>query len=125
MRMHRGVASAVAGLRMIARRSAVITRSGRPQPRAAGMLDSICDGLDALLDGHRRGEALTDAQPLLAAGRGFAELTEHRSVDPGVVAMLRQLVVDGLVASGMTEEDARRSLPEADSPRTGSVELPR
>lgn len=102
-------------LRMIARRCTYLVRDGIPRPGLADALETVATGVRTL------GEELRDPQ---AAGASRSVLTDlARRLDPATLMpdagladasallLLRPLVVDLLVGTGMPHDEARDLLP--------------
>jgi hypothetical protein len=94
----------------VARRAAVVVRSGRPQPLIAQVVDDVANGLDKLIVGHAHLTA-RDADLFRPALRGIDEVSSRTSVDQGLIAMLRPVVVDCLVSTGVPPGEALAGLP--------------
>ncbi|WIB34400.1 FUSC family protein [Curtobacterium sp. MCSS17_005] len=123
--IHRGLARATTDLRMVARRAAVLSATGRPQLRTAAVISDIAEGFDLLALGHSDPEQDVSAEPFSLAAQRIGELDGRPSIDQGMLAMLRQVVVDGLVAIGHSDETARGVLPVAEvPPATTTIDLP-
>lgn len=120
LQMQRGLERVAEDLRMVARRASVITRTGRPQPRAARVASEIAAGLDALSTAHSRPGVRDGANRFRKAAGLIGEIAGHSAVDQGIVAMMRQVIVDCEIAAGATESDARSALPQAYVPTTTS-----
>ncbi|NQX28055.1 FUSC family protein [Microbacteriaceae bacterium VKM Ac-2854] len=126
LRIHDGVLSAVAGLRMLARRVAVITRTGRPQPRTALVVSAIAIGIDSLVLEHSGRDRSVAGDEFARARTLLEEVSDDATVDHGIVAMLRPILVDCLTAAGESGASARASLPPVLIPTpTSPVILPR
>jgi uncharacterized membrane protein YgaE (UPF0421/DUF939 family) len=106
---------AIRHLRMIARRCTYLVRDGIPRPGLADALTTVATGVRLL------GEELQDPQ---AAGAARSLLTDlARRLDPvtlmpeagladaSALLLLRPLVVDVLVGTGMPHDEARDLLP--------------
>jgi len=109
-----GADLAVRHLRLIARRCEHLVRAGRRHEVLAGLLDQVGRGVDLL------GEELEDLlltgaarSVLLDVAKHLDPLTAVPDGDPSesaLVVQLRPLVVDLLVATGMTLPDAQSAL---------------
>lgn len=105
-------------LRTLARRSEFLVVDGARRPALAGLVRSIATGIELL------GDELADPQVAGAARSVLADLARRLAPDqvvPGarlsdatVVLLLRPLVVDLLVGTGMPVEQARALLPTVD-----------
>jgi len=100
-------------LRLIARRCEFLARDGRPRPALAGLVASVGDGVRLL------GAEVDDLELTGAARSLLADLAARLGPDavPGasvgesaVVLQLRPLVVDLLVGTGMSIDDAQDRL---------------
>ena len=121
LHIQRGLAQVAEELRMVARRAVVLTRGKRPHPRVAHVVSELATGLDQLASAHsRRASQHEPTRHFLAAAASLGEIANSATVDQGIVAMLRQVTMDGLVAAGTSEADARASLPPARVPTTTS-----
>lgn len=115
LRVLRGADFAARHLRLIARRVGVMVRTGAPQQELAGLLAELSTAIrllgaeleDRELAGASR-SMLTDLASRLVPDRIVASPDVAQSV---VVVLLRPLVVDLLVATGMSSEEARALLP--------------
>ncbi len=106
---------ATRNLRVVARRAVYLCDDGEPRPVAAELLEGLGRGA-ALV-----GESVDDIaqQPVArAALTAIAEHLDPREVVPGgtlgdqnMIAALRPLAVDLLVAAGMPRAEARRTVP--------------
>ncbi|MDX2375957.1 FUSC family protein [Microbacterium sp. LRZ72] len=106
---------AARNLRVIARRAAYVADDGAARPTVADVLEGLARGI-ALI-----GESVDDiaAAPLareevLAIARHLdpREMAPEAGLgDQNLIATLRPLAVDLLVASGMTRDDARAAIP--------------
>jgi uncharacterized membrane protein YgaE (UPF0421/DUF939 family) len=102
-------------LRLITRRIDFLVRDGRQRPELAALLERIATGITLL------GEAVDGSAGFDPAREHLVELAldlDPATALPGaavtdsiVVHLLRPLVVDLLVASGLSIEDARGTLP--------------
>lgn len=110
-RLQRGVAGAVPGLLLAARRSTVLLERRRPQPRSAALVRDIATVIEDAVRTHDDPRDELDADRLERLVRRVDALTVDGTVDPGIVAILRPVVVDVLEAGGATPEAARRALP--------------
>jgi uncharacterized membrane protein YgaE (UPF0421/DUF939 family) len=106
---------AIRHLRSIARRTQYLARDGQPRPGLADAVTTVATGIRLL------GDELQDPQGAGAARSVLADLA--RRLDPGVLLpgtgyadatlllLLRPLVVDLLVGTGMPGDEARDLLP--------------
>lgn len=102
-------------LRTIARRSSYLVRDGIPRPGLADPLTTVATGVRLL------GEELQDPQAAGAARSLLADLARRLDpvtlipdaglADASALLLLRPLVVDLLVGSGMPHDEARDLLP--------------
>lgn len=102
-------------LRTITRRIGVVAQSGTPRPNLAGLMAELENAIDLL------GRELDDRTLAGSSRTALADLAER--LDPAtltpegelretlIVVLVRPLVVDLLVATGMPAEDARALLP--------------
>jgi len=132
--LNTGLDLAARHMRLLARRIDFLVRDGVPRPELAALFERVGDGL-ADLRGEARGGRAVGASSASAdhsspgapsgasPGREALEklaatldpaivLPDAQMTDSIVVHLLRPLVVDLLVASGMTLEDARALLPK-------------
>lgn len=103
-------------LRMIARRCSYLVRDGIPRPGLADALSTVSTGVRML------GEELDDPQAAGAARSLLADLARRLDpvtlmpdaglADASALLLLRPLVVDLLVGTGMPHDEARDLLPE-------------
>lgn len=103
-------------LRTIARRIAVVTEDGVPHPELAGLMGELANAIDLL------GRELDDRTLAGASRTALVDLA--RRLDPAtmtpdgelretlIVVLVRPLVIDLLVATGMDANDARGLLPK-------------
>lgn len=109
---------------MVARRAAAVTEQGGRQPRAAVVVQAISQAIAGLRydhDGAVRGSGDQLSRAVVAS---LDEAATHSSVDRGLVAMLRPVVVDLLVAAGHTPDQARQVLTPVEVVVTTGIELP-
>jgi uncharacterized membrane protein YgaE (UPF0421/DUF939 family) len=102
-------------LRTIARRVGVVTEDALPHPELAALFAELATGIDLL------GRQLDDRELTGASRSVFTDLA--RRLDPAmvfpdaelretlIVVLVRPLVIDLLVATGMSADDARGLLP--------------
>jgi len=114
-RVLRGADLTARHLRTLARRVNVITADGQPHPELASLMAELANGLSLL------GRELDDRGLAGSSRTAFVDLAQ--SLDPQkiapnaalretlVVVLIRPLVMDLLVATGMPEADARALLP--------------
>lgn len=102
-------------LRSIARRVTVLVEDGHERPELAGLISELGTGIRLL------GQQVEDRELTGAARSVFEDLATRLDpavIVPGgalreavVVVLMRPLVVDLLVATGMAADDARALLP--------------
>ena len=108
-RVRDGADLAARHLRVIARRVDFLVRDGVPRPVLAGLTGEVAEAMRSLPTDPRRSSAiLTDVATRLSPTTVFADAQVVESV---VLLLLRPLVVDLLVATGSTLDEARRHLP--------------
>ena len=100
---------------MVARRAEFLVRDGTPRPELAELTASVSSGVNLV------GRCLTDPTAVVLARQDLilmnARLDPDRAVPDGRIAdktfvmILRPLVVDLLVATGMSDDEARATLP--------------
>ncbi|AWB88410.1 FUSC family protein [Salinibacterium hongtaonis] len=112
-----GLDLAARHLRVITRRISFLVRDGQQRPVLAELFESIRAGIDTLGQSLRKPELATDARAQFAA---IMPLLDPAVTLPGaafntsiVVHLLRPLLVDLLVATGMPAAEARALLPPA------------
>ena len=116
--LHRDLDLAVRNLRVIARRVDTSIGDGRARPELAGALASLRGAVQVLgssveglgHDGDRRGEARRELTALAARLDPTVLVAGQPVTEQIVVLMLRPLVVDLLMATGLTHEHARALL---------------
>lgn len=103
-------------LRVFVRRVLFLVRDGAARPELADLLESIAQGVALLGDGVRHPDSLESARVRFD---DVARRLDPAVVLPGapmqdtvLVMMLRPLLVDLLVTTGLPEADARSLLPE-------------
>ena len=102
-------------LRVIARRVVVVVADGRPHPELAALMGELASDIDLL------GRGLADRKLVGGSQSGFARLAaqlDPETIMPDaelretmIVVLVRPLVVDLLVTTGMSVDDARALLP--------------
>ncbi|MCY7413839.1 MAG: FUSC family protein, partial [Salinibacterium sp.] len=102
-------------LRLIARRVDVTVRTGVPQPELAGLVAELATAI-RLLGAELEDRELAGASRSILADLASRLVPDRIVPSPDVaqsviVVLLRPLVMDLLVASGMSTEDARALLP--------------
>ena len=114
-RMLHGMDLATRNLRVIARRIDFLVRDGEVRPALGGLVATITTSVNLL------GQSIDD--PVLGdtARLGLAGIAAHLTpqtvvgdaevTDSVIILMLRPMLVDLLVASGLSEEKARATLP--------------
>jgi uncharacterized membrane protein YgaE (UPF0421/DUF939 family) len=123
--LQRGVEAATHDLRALGRRVTVITRTGRPQPRAGAVVQRVATAVDLLATQYPHHDIATVRSHLDAAIIALSDASEHQSVDAGLIAMSRLVVVDCLTGIGVSDTDAHAALPTAPIvPPTQSIPLP-
>ncbi|WP_288113769.1 FUSC family protein [Microbacterium sp. SCN 71-21] len=114
-RVQRAMDLAIRNLRVVARRSAYLVDDGMPRPLAADVLAEISTaaGLVRLaLDDISYEPAARDVLRAVAGRLDPAALLPDAALgDHNLLASLRPLLVDLLVATGMPEADARGAIP--------------
>lgn len=97
-------------LRVLTRRIDILVRDGRPRPELAAVVSAIAAGIRLLeTDDSAARTALSD----VARGLDPARVTPGAEVTETVLVLLsRPLVVDLIVASGATLDEARALLPD-------------
>jgi uncharacterized membrane protein YgaE (UPF0421/DUF939 family) len=102
-------------LRTIARRVAFIVANGEPRPKLAGLMGELANGIDLLgreLDDRSLAGSSRTALVDLAQRLDPATLTPEGELrETLIVVLVRPLVVDLLVATGMDAAAARALLP--------------
>ncbi|GMA29355.1 hypothetical protein GCM10025874_26080 [Arenivirga flava] len=106
---------ATRNLRVVVRRVDFMVADGRPRPELAGLLADLATAVQALGDSVPRPQHVNAARYGLL---GVAGRLDPRRVLPDaalgeamLVVMLRPLLVDLLAATGMSDAEARASLP--------------
>ncbi len=109
-RLLTGLDLATRHLRVITRRVDILVRDGRGRPALAALVRELGEGIRQLETDETHARATLTA---LAARLDPAEVTPGAEVTESVmVILLRPLVVDLLVASGLPLDEARALLPE-------------
>ena len=99
-------------LRTLARRVEFLVRDGVKRPALAGFVTQIATGFRLLGDEVDDPQLAGAAQSLLAdVARRLAPSPDDALPDAAIVLMMRPLVVDLLVGTGMPIDDARALLP--------------
>ncbi|WP_403021278.1 aromatic acid exporter family protein [Salinibacterium sp. GXW1014] len=112
-----GLDLAARHLRVISRRIAFLVRDGEQRPALAGLVQQVADAVTLLgesLDDPAAAErargVLVDVMPMLDPSNSLPGARMPTTI---VVHLLRPLVVDLLVATGMRPEEARTLLPSS------------
>jgi uncharacterized membrane protein YgaE (UPF0421/DUF939 family) len=102
-------------LRLIVRRITFLVRDRQPRPQLAGLLERTSAGIGCLAAAIDEGSELEQARDILSSvARELdpdAVLPDAAMADTVLVLMLRPLLVDLLVASGLPGTEARALLP--------------
>ncbi|MFP7762077.1 FUSC family protein [Marisediminicola sp. LYQ134] len=105
-----GLDLATRHLRIITRRVDFLVRDGAPRPQLAELMNEVREGIRLLeSDPEASRVVLTAVGERLSPG---SELPDSEMTEAVIVLLLRPLVVDVLVASGLSSAEARECLPD-------------
>ncbi|MCU1545803.1 MAG: hypothetical protein JWP30_903 [Homoserinimonas sp.] len=104
-------------LRVVVRRISFLVKDGEPRPFMADMIDQVAAGVAVLgaslqdpARAHEARQIFVAMAPTLDPSLSLPEMRVPESV---VIHLMRPLLIDLLVATGMLEEEARALLPPA------------